>query len=263
MVAAMPSSIKPMLCTLTDRPVQDEDYFYEYKWDGYRIIAYVDNQKVKLISRGGKDYSSRYPSVVKALKQLKVKAVIDGEMVVFGKDGKPDFHALQLYNGSANPISFVVFDLLWLNAHSTMSLPLVQRKQLLKTLVDGNKILRYSESFDDGNELFAKVQQQGLEGIVVKRKDSPYLPDRRGNDWLKVPTRKRQEFLIGAWVESDNGRKFKSLLFGAWADGKFRWVGRSGGGYKQKDMPGILAQLKPLETDKSPFSNKVLDAGRT
>ena len=99
-----------------------------------------------------------------------------------------------------------------------------------------------------------------LEGIVAKRKDSSYMPDARDNRWLKTPTRKRQEFVIGGWAESDKARSFRSLLFGAYNNkGELEWIGRSGGGYKEKDMPGILTQLPRLEIGKTPFINKVLD----
>src|SRR6202011_3869869 len=127
-------------------------------------------------------------------------------------------------------------------------------------LVKGNRVFQVSESFDDGPGLYKQMLARNLEGIVAKRRDSPYEPGARGNDWLKTPTRKRQEFVIGGWAESDKSRSFKSLLFGAYtADGQFEWIGRSGGGYKESEMPGILKQLKAIETDKSPFVNKVLD----
>jgi bifunctional non-homologous end joining protein LigD len=100
---------------------------------------------------------------------------------------------------------------------------------------------------------------KNLEGIVAKRRDSPYRPGERENNWLKTPTRRRQECVIGGWAESDKQRSFKSLLFGAYNKGKLEWIGRSGSGYKEKDMPAILKQLQALETDFSPFVNKVLD----
>ena len=100
---------------------------------------------------------------------------------------------------------------------------------------------------------------RNLEGIVAKKKDSEYVPGERANNWLKTPTRKRQEFVIGGWAESDKNRSFRSLLFGAYNKGKLEWIGRSGGGYKEKEMPGILKQLKALEIKTSPFTNNVLD----
>ncbi|NOW96112.1 DNA ligase D [Mucilaginibacter sp. SG564] len=257
---AIPKSVKPMLCTLTKDVVTDEDYLYEVKWDGYRIISYIEDRKVRMDSRSALDYTKKYPPVAKALKELGHDAVLDGEVVIFNAEGKPDFDALQTFNGHDTPINYCVFDLLWLDGYSLMNLPLTGRKAILKELVAGNEVLRFSESFDDGQALYQQALDLDLEGIVAKRKDSSYIPNARDNNWLKTPTRKRQEFVIGGWAESDKVRSFKSLLFGAYnSRGEFEWIGRSGGGYKQKDMPGILAKLQNLEINKSPFINKVLD----
>ncbi|HEY4198546.1 MAG TPA: DNA polymerase ligase N-terminal domain-containing protein, partial [Mucilaginibacter sp.] len=200
---AMPLSVKPMLCTLTKDVVQDEDYLYELKWDGYRIVSYIKDGKVRMDSRSALDYTKKYPPVAKALKELSHDAVLDGEVVVFNEEGKPDFDALQLYNGHETPINYCVFDLLWLDGYNLMNLPLTDRKALLKDLVEGNEVLRFSESFDDGEALYQHALDLNLEGIVAKRRDSHYLPDARNDNWLKTPTRKRQEFVIGAWAESD------------------------------------------------------------
>jgi bifunctional non-homologous end joining protein LigD len=257
---AMPTSVKPMLCTLTKEVVPDDDYLYEVKWDGYRIISYIEKNKVRMDSRSALDYTKKYPPVAKALKELGHDAVLDGEVVVFNEEGKPDFDALQAFNGHDTPINYCVFDVLWLDGYNLMNLPLTDRKSILKELVEGNDVLRFSESFDDGEKLYQQALDLDLEGIVAKRKDSSYVPNARDNNWLKTPTRKRQEFVIGGWAESDKVRSFRSLLFGAYnSQGEFEWIGRSGGGYKEKEMPGILAQLQNLEIDKTPFINKILD----
>lgn len=257
---AMPKSVKPMLCTLTKEVVADADYLYEVKWDGYRIISYIEDKKVRMDSRSALDYTKKYPPVAKALKDLGHDAVMDGEVVVFNEEGKPDFDALQTFNGHDTPINYCVFDLLWLDGYNLMGLPLTDRKAILKELVEGNDVLRFSESFDDGEALYRQALDLDLEGIVAKRRDSSYVPGARDNRWLKTPTRKRQEFVIGGWAESDKVRSFRSLLFGAYnGKGEFEWIGRSGGGYKQSEMPGILTQLQKLEIDKTPFINKVLD----
>ena len=255
-----PATVSPMLCTLTKEPVTNPDYIFEIKWDGYRIISYVQKGKVRMDSRSALDYTKKYPPVVQALKDLKKDIILDGEVVVFNEEGLPDFDALQRYNGHNTPISYCVFDILWLDGYNLMELPLTERKKILKDLVKGNKVLKFSESFDDGVGLYQHMLEKNLEGIVAKKKDSEYLPGVRSYEWLKVPTRKRQEFVIGGWAESENGRAFRSLLFGAYEGKKLKWIGRSGGGYKQHEMPGILKQLKALETDESPFVNPVLDA---
>lgn len=255
----MPEHVEPMLCTLVKDPIESDEYLYELKWDRYRIVSRVEDDQVRMNSRSGLDYTSKYPLIAEALLALGHNVMIDGEVVVLNGEGKPDFDTLQLYNGKRTPIRYCVFDLLYLDGNNLMELPLYQRKELLETLVKDKEIFLLSESFDDGKALYEKVLEDNLEGIVAKKTDSPYLPGSRGYDWLKVPTRKRQEFVIGGWAESDKSRSFKSLLFGAYENGKLQWIGRSGGGYKQAEMPGILKMLQEIETDKSPFTNKILD----
>lgn len=139
-----------MLCTLTKEVVPDDDCLYELKWDGYRIISYIEKSKVRMDSCSAFDYTKKYPHVAIALKELGHDAVLDGEVVVFNEESKPDFDALQLYNGHDTPINYCVFDLLWLDGYNLMALPLRDRKAILKELVEGNEVLRFSESFDDG-----------------------------------------------------------------------------------------------------------------
>lgn len=254
-----PDKIDPMLCTLTREPTDDDRYLYEIKWDGYRIIAYAAKKQVQLQSRGGLDYTAKYPPVQKTLQHLHADCIIDGEVVVFNEQGMPDFDALQRYNGHNTPITYVVFDLLWLNGSNLMDRPLTERKAALKKLVEGKEGFLFSESFDNGPALYQQMLERNLEGIVAKRKDSRYEQGQRNYNWLKTPTVKRQEFVIGGWAESAKARAFKSLLFGAYNNGRLEWIGRSGGGYKEAEMPGILKQLKALETEESPFVNPVLD----
>ncbi|MES2456328.1 MAG: non-homologous end-joining DNA ligase [Bacteroidota bacterium] len=255
----MPEHVEPMLCTLVKDPIESEQYLYELKWDGYRIISKVERKTTRMNSRSGLDYTSKYPLIAEALQSLGYELMIDGEVVVLNEEGKPDFDTLQLYNVKRTPIKYCVFDLLYLDGNDLKQLPLIQRKELLETITRDNDIFLFSESFDDGKALYEKVLEDNLEGIVAKKKDSTYVPGARSYDWLKIPTRKRQEFIIGGWAESDKSRSFKSLLFGAYENGKLQWIGRSGGGYKQAEMPGILKQLQEIETDKSPFANKILD----
>ena len=255
----MPAKLSPMLCMLVKEVPRSSDYIYEIKWDGYRIISFVNGNSIRMDSRGGKNYTSKYPLIVSALKKLKHKAVLDGEVVVFNNEGIPDFNAVQNYNGHTAPIAYYLFDITWMDGYSLKDLPLLERKYILKGLIGNNKVLRLSDSFKDGVKLYEEMKERGLEGIVAKKKVSIYREGERGSDWLKVPTRLRQEFVIGGWAESDRARSFRSLLFGAYNNGKLEWIGRSGGGYKEKDMPLILKKLRAIEQKESPFSNKVLD----
>jgi bifunctional non-homologous end joining protein LigD len=256
----MPERVRPMLCTLITEFKNDPGYLYEIKWDGYRILSYVQNGKVRLDSRSGKDYTPKYPLVAKALKALKINAVIDGEMVVFDDQGHPSFNGVQLYNGHNTPIYYYVFDILWLGGYDLRELPLTKRKEILRALIKDNDVLRLSESFEDGEGLYELMKEKGFEGIVAKKKDSEYLEDDRSLQWFKIPIKRIDEFVIGGWAESDKAaRSFRSILFGAYVEGKLKWVGRSGGGFKEKEMPEILKKLKQREIKGSPFSNAVLD----
>ncbi len=255
----MPRRISPMLCTLTKQVPSNSDYVYEIKWDGYRISSYVNGRTVRMDSRKGLDYTNKYPLVQRALKALKHKMVIDGEMIVPDANGLPDFGAIQNYNGQKTPIVYYLFDILWLDGHDLRGLPLTERKQILSAIIGEQDVLKLSESFDDGHALYDQMINMHLEGIVAKKKDSAYVEGDRGYNWLKIPTRKRQEFVIGGWAESEKSRAFRSLLFGAYNNGKLEWIGRSGGGYKEKEMHGILRKLKELEIKETPFVNHVLD----
>jgi bifunctional non-homologous end joining protein LigD len=254
-----PKDVSPMLCTLIKEPFTDPKYLYEVKFDGYRIIGYVNKGKVTLSSRSGLDYTQKYPSVAKELKKLDADVILDGEIVALNKEGHPDFDALQKNTGET-PLAFYLFDLLYYKGYDVEDLPLIERKEILSRVIPFNQILKFSDHFDDGMKLYDLIKEQQMEGIVAKRKESKYQAGKRNNDWLKLPTEKRQEFVVGGWAESSNSRAFRSLLFGAYnEDKKLEWIGRSGGGYKDKDMPAILKKLKALETDESPFVNKILD----
>jgi bifunctional non-homologous end joining protein LigD len=251
-----PGTLSPMLCTLTREPVTSDEYIHEIKFDGYRIIGYRQNAKVRLASRSGLDYTSKYPAVERAFQKLQLDCVLDGEVCALNAEGLPDFDTLQK-PPPGTPLVYYAFDLLWLDGISLVERPLTERKSILADFLAGNKIIRYSEHYTDAVVLFEEMKSMGVEGIVSKKKDSPYVPGQRGSNWYKTPTEMRQEYVIGGWVESDKGRAFASLLFGAYKNKKLEWVGHAGGGFKHKEMPGILAKMKKLEIKRKPFLNEV------
>jgi bifunctional non-homologous end joining protein LigD len=251
-----PASIEPMLATKISTAFNDAEWLYEIKWDGYRIIAHVQRGKVILHSRSLQNYTRLYPPITGELGSWKHDLVLDGEVVVLNHQGKPDFDSLQNYK-EGDDIVYYVFDLLWYNGYSLLQIPLQDRKTILESILPQSKLVKYSNHFDDGVILFKQIQKMDLEGIVCKKRDSIYKPGVRTNDWLKLPSVKRQEFVIGGWTESGSGRAFRSLLFGAYEKGKLINVGHAGGGYKEKNMREILAELKKRETKKNPFVNKV------
>src|SRR5688500_8274238 len=190
-----------------------------------------------------------------------INEILDGEVVVLSEEGRPNFDALQLYNGHETPIKYYVHDILYQEGCNIMHLPLTQRNAILAEIIMVNEVLKYSDHFEDGPWLFNQMEEHGMEGIVAKKSDSPYKPGERGKNWLKIPTEIRQEFVIGGWVESDRGRPFASLLFGAYKGNEFEWIGHGGGGFKDAEMPVILKKLKALEQSKSPFANNVDSPG--
>ena len=173
---SQPTAVRPMLSTLVKQPFNDESYVFEIKWDGYRIIAYCQKGNVKLRSRGGEDYTRKYPAVARALKTMDIDCVLDGEVVYVKPDGKPDFDALQRVNGQKAPIVFYAFDLLWLEGRNLMNKPLTQRKELLAKIIAGNATIKYSDHFDDGVLLFEHVSNIGLEGIMRKEEIAHIYP---------------------------------------------------------------------------------------
>jgi bifunctional non-homologous end joining protein LigD len=252
----LPSKVQPMLATLVQEPFDDPSWLYEVKWDGYRIIGYSQKNKIWLHSRSNLDYTSKYPALVTAIRNLPHDVVLDGEVVVLNEQGKPDFDQLQNYRAGDHLI-YYVFDLLWIDGFDLTSLRLEERKSILSEIIPDEGLIRYSQHFDQGISLFEKIAESELEGIVAKKRESLYRQGQRGREWLKIPTQHKQEFVIGGWIESEKSRSFRTLLFGAYHNGKLEWIGHAGGGFKESEMPGIKQKLLSLETTKSPFVNKV------
>lgn len=246
-----------MLATLIKQAFSDNNYVFEVKWDGYRIIAHCDGDDIRLQSRGGENYTKKYPVVVDALRAMNLHCVLDGEVVYLKPDGKPDFDSLQRVNGQKASVVYYVFDLIYHKGKSVMDEKLIRRKELLKKLIGQGPVIRYCDHFDDGLTLFRQVKEMGLEGIVAKLKESPYIPGDRSKKWLKATTDSRQEFVIGGWVDSEKRNTFRTLLFGSYEGDKLKWKGHAGGGFKEKEMPAILERLKSIETNENPFDTEV------
>ncbi|MCW3115523.1 MAG: ligase [Segetibacter sp.] len=254
--APIPGKAEPMNCTLIRQPFNDPGWTFEVKLDGYRIIAIKKGDDIKLYSRSSLNYSKYYAAVIEALKDVQHDVVLDGEIVVLDDKGRPNFDLLQKYK-EGMPIAYYCFDMLWLDGYDITGLILTDRKQLLKQVIPDNDVIKYSDDFEDGELLFEQITAMELEGIVAKRKDSKYHPGKRVKEWLKLPTEIRQEFVIGGWTESDSGRPFRSIVFGAYENGELKFIGHSGSGFKDEVMREVIERLKPLETEKKPFVDEV------
>src|SRR3954468_3494049 len=192
--------IKPMLLLRTDSLPSGEQWLYELKLDGYRAIAFKRNGNASLRSRNDNDFNARYPAVVKALEKLPDNTVVDGEVVAFDRDGRPSFNALQNYGSAPAPVVYYVFDVLVLSGQDLRREPLQKRRDLLekKVLPRLPEPVRYSAPLDaELPVLIQSVKAHGFEGLVAKRRSSPYEPGLRSGAWMKMRVNRGQEFVIG------------------------------------------------------------------
>jgi bifunctional non-homologous end joining protein LigD len=255
--STVPKTVSPMLATLVDKPVEGPGWLYEIKWDGYRAIAICNKDTVKLISRNNKSFDEKFYPIHQALKNLKVQAVLDGEITVLKGDGVSNFGALQNWRSEADgQLVYYVFDLLWLNGYDLMPLPLSRRKAILASLLPQDGPVRISQNFHTtATEFLAAAKKMGLEGIIAKREDSPYAPGERGRDWLKIKTQKRHEVVIGGFTRNEGTPKpFSSLLVGIFENKKLHYIGKIGTGFNARQQNDMIKQFKPLLIDHSPFT---------
>ncbi|HEY0434744.1 MAG TPA: DNA ligase D, partial [Chitinophagaceae bacterium] len=232
---AMPKNISPMLATLVDTPPQGDDWKFEIKWDGYRALAYLDGSGVDIRSRNNKSFNEKFYPVYDALRGWKVKAVVDGEIVVINEMGHPDFSNLQGWRSEADgQLAYYIFDVLWWDGKDLTNDPLEKRYGILQDIAPKqNDVIRISEQFEtSGREFFALAEKLRLEGIFAKKTTSLYFPGIRSKEWLKIKTEKRQEFVIGGYTQNENSNKlFSALLVGVYEGKEFHFVTPVGTGF--------------------------------
>ena len=272
-MASLPKSPRPMLATLVKEAPGGEDWIHELKLDGYRILGRVDRGAVSLITRNGKDWIDRYPPVAAALSGWSsVRALLDGEVVVLLPDGRTSFQALQSLGGGIGEgtLVYYVFDLLHLEGRDLTGLPVLERKALLRELLDrfgaGEEArVRFSDHVRGrGREFHDRACQHELEGIISKRVQSRYTEGRRSPDWLKVKCSHRQELIIVGYTEPSGSRSgFGALLLGHFQDDELIYAGRVGTGFTAASITALMARLLPLETKRSPLSGKPDVGSRT
>ena len=247
------------LAKLVDKIPGGDDWLYELKYDGYRILAYIEGSKASLLTRNGNDYTDRFQSVASALVTLAAgrAMVLDGEMTVTDEGGKTDFQALQSYlkNPARQPLTYIVFDLLALDGKDLRADPLIKRKEALEALMkDAPKNLWYSRHVaGGGKESFAAACKLGMEGIVGKKKDSPYSGTRNG-DWIKLKCDNRQEFVIGGYSRTDKKTTgVSALLLGVYEGEDFIYAGRAGTGLGEADAKELERKFAGLARTAAPF----------
>lgn len=266
----MPTAIRPMLATPIEKPFDDPEWLYEIKWDGYRAVSFIEDGKVRLVSRNQNDLTGEFPELRDLSKLIKAKnAILDGEVVALDEQGRASFSLMQQRTGirkggrriGANrelQVVYYLFDLIYLDGYDLRRVDLEQRKRVLSQIIVASDLVRYSEHFSQGLKLFEAVKKQGLEGILAKKRRSCY-EERRSRDWLKIKVTQTVDCVIGGYTDPEGSRQyFGSIVLGLYdKQGRLIHVGQAGTGFNQAMLKEIWQLLKELETDRSPFYGKV------
>ena len=241
-----------MLATLVPRPFHKPNWVYEEKYDGIRIFAYKEGNKLSLRTRNDIDRVSGFPNLAAAIRRLKSSTLLlDGEVVVFDQKNVSRFQLLQQNSGEAK---YAVFDCLFANGKDLRAEPLSVRRKSLKNAIESRNVLLIAERLaENGFQAYRLAKRRGFEGVVAKDAASPYV-EGRSRYWLKVKIRKEEEFIIGGYTEPAGSRKyFGALLLGAYKQGVLRYVGKVGTGFNEKTLLSLFHKFKPLVRKESPF----------
>jgi bifunctional non-homologous end joining protein LigD len=241
---------------------EGDEWLYEPKLDGYRALLFKDATQVRLLSRNEKDLTRMYPGIASAGQHLGAEqAVIDGEIVALGEDGRPSFQALQ--HRASHPqhlIVFYAFDVLYLNGRNLMDAPLEKRRGELPRILGQNSIIRLSRDLPGSVAAIVQtLRAAGIEGVVAKRRHSTYQPGERGGDWVKLKLEQQQELVIGGY-RPQGSTSLDALLVGYYEGRKLQFAGKVRAGFTPHIRREVLERLKPLSTAACPFAN-LPDAG--
>ncbi|RJL33192.1 non-homologous end-joining DNA ligase [Bailinhaonella thermotolerans] len=263
---------EPMMAQLGALPSEGDEYGFEMKWDGVRALAYVEDGRVRFVSRNGKDVTVAYPELGGLGKALQGRSlVLDGEIVAFDETGRPSFERLQPRMHQRNParilelvravpVSYLVFDLLHHEDGPVVGLPYETRRELLSAAVSRGERWDVPPFFvGDGAEVLGQSRRLALEGIVAKRLASPYRPGKRTAEWVKVKNYRAQEVVIGGWQPGEGRRagSIGSLLLGVYDGSGLRYAGHVGTGFSEAALRELAERLAPLERETSPFADEV------
>jgi bifunctional non-homologous end joining protein LigD len=272
--ARLPATFKPQLATLVDAAPPGEEWSYEIKFDGYRVLARIDREAkgsaVKVFTRAGNDWTARFSKQVKAFEQLGLESAwLDGEAVVLDQNGVPNFQGLQNAFDTNRPQDIIVylFDIPFLNGYDLRGVPLEQRRAILRALMEevDDSVLRFSNDFDfSAEDLLRSACDMALEGIIGKRRDSGYVSG-RSSTWIKLKCRRRQEFVIGGYSEPSGSRAaFGALLLGVYdGKGKLQYAGRVGTGFDAALLRSVKKELDAHATRHMPFASAPRERSRT
>lgn len=269
--------VKPLLASMSKKVPPKEDYFYEVKWDGIRVVATIWFDEVKLLSRSGRDITDRFPRIVQQLKdEMSHSAVLDGEIVALDDNGAPNFANVisRMHTTGKNAIdraskkiktSFYAFDCMVIDGINICNLPIEKRRDWLRTLFDDREHLRYSNAFEDGENLFAATQSMGLEGIMAKKRGTRYVEGRRSEHWLKIKVRHDDEAVLIGYTKGkgDRSGSFGSLHLAKKTNDEYRYMGKVGTGFDGEKMKEIFSKLKTLSVVKKPIADKIDEESQT
>jgi len=262
--STMPTRVEPMLASVAEHPFSGPDWLFEIKWDGVRALAWIADGALTLRSRNNIDITKRYPELAGLPKAVGASQVIlDGEIVALDERGHSSFERLQERMHvrvpgetliSNVPVVYFAFDLLYCDGFDLRAAPLIERKQLLQRLLHASAQFRYSDhQAEKGKELYELARERGLEGILAKRADSAYVPDRSVN-WLKMKVTTTVDAVVGGWTAPrTNALEFGSLLLGLYEGKKLRFIGHVGSGFDGNKQKDLSAKLRELASRACPF----------
>lgn len=251
------SFIKPMLASPGTKIFNDKNWIYELKYDGYRALAHIDSGHVELYSRNGISLNDKFKIIHDELEAIEHSAILDGEIVALDADGLPQFSALQNYKDGVTQSTLVyyVFDLLHLNGHDTIDLPLLDRKELLKSLLPDSAHIQYCDHVESlGKTVFEQAVGMGMEGVIAKKSNSTYDPNFRTSNWLKFKKIEDTETIIcGYTLSKTKSRKFASLILGMVKEEELQYVGTCGTGFSEQQITELYHKFEVLKTDTPVF----------
>ncbi len=267
---SMPVAVHPMLATSVEEPFDNPEWLFEIKWDGYRAVSFIQDGKVRLVSRNQNDLTGEFPELHELSASVKAKnAVLDGEIVVLDEQGRASFSLMQQRTGIRKGgrrtgarrelrVVYYIFDLIHLDGYDLRRVALEQRKQALSTIVSPGELVRYSDHFPQGLALFEVAKKKGLEGILAKKRASHY-EERRSHEWLKIKVTQTVDCVVGGYTDPEGSRQyFGSIVLGLYdKKGQLIHVGQAGTGFNQAMLKEIWQVLKELETSRNPFYGDV------
>lgn len=253
--------IEPMLAEIITRPFDDKNWVFEIKYDGYRTIAVINKRQADLFSRNHLSYNQKFKVILDELKNLNHIAVLDGEVVVEDKSGRSDFQLLQNYQktGKGN-IKYYVFDIMNLDGNDTRNLRLLERKELVKMLIDKQfDNVHYSEHFSKQGKAFFEVAiKNNLEGIMAKESNSPYRSGRRSGEWLKIKnTQEEEAIIVGITGPKGSRRYFGAILLAQYHGKNLKYIGNCGTGFDEDTLKELYSKFQPYFKNSSPVTDKL------